>query len=140
MGQGDEILRMDPRGIAVALPALEAVMIRSDSGTVSLLVSTSVNQLQGDGFESLAVGPRPNNLQAGKEFDYNLSANFGTNNLAAEIHYFLVLLPADALADGLTVPSGQTDTSIINLESGNPYGLAAGSYVRIEADSVIDAP
>ncbi|MDH3636428.1 MAG: VCBS domain-containing protein, partial [Gammaproteobacteria bacterium] len=117
----------------------EIYEIDINTGTVSLLVSTAVNELQGDGFESLAVGPRPNNLEPGAEFTYNLSANFGTNNLAEEIHYFLVHLPDAAMSDGLTFPTGQPNTSLVTLAAGNNYGLTAGTYVRIEADPTIDA-
>jgi VCBS repeat-containing protein len=108
------------------------------TGTVSLLVSTSVNELQGDGFESLAVGPRPNYLEAGKTFTYQLSANFGSDNLVEEIHYFLVHLPDAALADGLEVPGGQLNASMVTLGAVNNYGLPAGEYVRIDADTLMD--
>ena len=108
------------------------------TGTVSVIVSTPVSELQGDGFESLAIGPRGNGLLAGMDFTYNLSGNFGTNNQSYETHYFLVGLSADALANGLLVVDGQAGMSIIELEAGNAYGVDEGQYIRIEADAVMD--
>ena len=112
--------------------------INVSTGNVSLIVSTAVNQLQGDGFESLAIGPRGNGVMAGMDFTYNLTASFGTNNQSYETHYFLVGLSAAVLADGLKVGTG-TGISFIELAAGNSYGVAAGSYVRIEADAAMDS-
>ena len=109
--------------------------INTTTGQISQIVSVPVNQLQGDGFESLAVAPRTdNNLLAGQSFTINMTADFGTVNVAAEKHFFLVELGAAALAGGLEVTS--TGGTSVLLAAGNAYGLAAGRYLKVDAGAV----
>ena len=124
-----EGLSITSSGEIVAIDRLSGEIILINLSTGNKIVDTifDVSNFKGDGTESVAASSSSNSFVIdGNNFTLSFSATFGDFTDGSEEHYFLIMIPS---ADWHS-PGGMVVV--------DPTGLPEGTYVKVDADALID--
>ena len=104
--------------------------INPTTGEVRNEASLDVSDVTADGFENLVIVPDGSNeIAAGDQFAVTLNATFGDFLDGSESHFILL-----DVVSGFSLVA----ETVTSLTAGNIYGVPAGDYVLVEADTLID--
>ncbi len=123
-----EGISINSSGELMAIEQSSGIVYTYDLATGAQLIDNvwSPNDFFLDGPESIAVTSIDSYLFDGDDFTLSFSGTFSDFTDGSEEHYFLIMIPNSSWLN-----SGGTIVV-------NPSGFPAGTYVRVEADGLID--